>query len=350
MSQLNHPHDKFFREMFSRPVLVAEYIRYCLPEHIGGHLQVETLQQQKETYLDEELKSYASDVIYRCQYRNDDIETEVEITLLFEHKSYPEPFVWLQLMQYLVNALKFQFRAEKKKGKPFQFRPILPIVIYHGEEPWIKSSVKEDFQPVGEELLRFLPVIDYELKDLSVVSEQELADLGGEFLKSMLMAMKVKRAHNFMNLLRWIAETLPTTEIIENGVQDADFYRVILLYLGAGNQQKPEVMKAIQQLPQTSQERFVSLYEVLFGDVEESALEKGVQQGIKQGVEQGRYQETFLQLQKAIQKGLSVELIEETTSLPHPAVQAMIASLTTTPAMSWEEFQSDVFPGILPQQ
>ena len=100
----NHPHDRFFRSVFAHRELMAEYVNNFLPKALSSRFHLDTLEQQKESYLDKNLNQYFSDVVYTVGYG----KSKVTLTLLLEHKSYVPPHPWLQLLQYMVNAYSAQ--------------------------------------------------------------------------------------------------------------------------------------------------------------------------------------------------------------------------------------------------
>ena len=124
-SDLGNPHDKFFKEAFSRPEVARDFLTQQLPSAVLAQIDLDTLELQKDTFVDSELAEHFSDMLYRVQTR---AETAVYIYLLLEHKSYPDPFIALQLLRYLVRIWEQDLREKRK-----QLRLVLPLVVYHGK-------------------------------------------------------------------------------------------------------------------------------------------------------------------------------------------------------------------------
>ncbi len=55
-----------------------------VPKELAEKFHLDTLQQQKESYLDKNLQQYYSDVVYTVGYG----KNSVTVALLLEHKSY----------------------------------------------------------------------------------------------------------------------------------------------------------------------------------------------------------------------------------------------------------------------
>ncbi len=171
--QIN-PHDKFFKEVFLRKEEVQNFIQNFLPEEIVKNIKFDTLKVDKDSYIDEELKENFADIVYTCLYGT----TEIKITLLFEHKSYQDDDINLQLLQYMINIWRND-RSEKKKKKKvkkYKLIPILPIVIYHGRKEWKYKQFHEYFKDIPTELIRFIPNFDYLIQDLHKISHEEIVE------------------------------------------------------------------------------------------------------------------------------------------------------------------------------
>ena len=130
---LTNPHDKFFKEIFGKPDLAADFVRNYLPPTIVDALDLASLEVQKESFVDEKLEESFADLIYRVRLRNSQETTFV--CLLFEHKSNPDKWVALQILAYL---LKFWERLKEQKAKKLPL--IFPILFYHGQAKWKYSS------------------------------------------------------------------------------------------------------------------------------------------------------------------------------------------------------------------
>ena len=88
-------HDKFFKSLFSRKEEAREFIEKSLPQDLVGKLDLDSLELDKTEYIDDNLQQNFSDIVYDCNYGE---KFKVKITLLFEHKSYPEKYPHLQIL------------------------------------------------------------------------------------------------------------------------------------------------------------------------------------------------------------------------------------------------------------
>lgn len=56
MSDLNNPHDKFFKETFTRPEIARQFFANYLPEGVTAVLDLDTLTPQPDNFVDPDLQ------------------------------------------------------------------------------------------------------------------------------------------------------------------------------------------------------------------------------------------------------------------------------------------------------
>jgi len=81
-------------------------------------------------------------------------DTPVLVYLLLEHKSYIDRHIALQLLGYVLRILEWR----KRNGQPPCV--VIPIVIYHGDEPWDEPTSLRDKIAANEHLTAFVPEND----------------------------------------------------------------------------------------------------------------------------------------------------------------------------------------------
>ena len=147
------PHDDFFKLQIEVKEKAADLLQASLPAPLLAKLKINTLKLTNNSFTDGEMGNFRADVIYECEFGDDQ---PVWITVLFEHKSYVEPYPHLQLMKYMWRV----WDREAKNGD--LLRPILPILFYHGEQEWEYRPFEACFQGgrVDPELHPFMPFFD----------------------------------------------------------------------------------------------------------------------------------------------------------------------------------------------
>jgi predicted transposase/invertase (TIGR01784 family) len=104
MTLPHHPHDAFFKHLFTRPEAAEDFVRHYLPAEVTALLEPGSLTICKDSFVDEALVEHYSGLLYRVNLKTGD---ETYLYVLFEHKSAPEPRVALDLLRYLVRIWDF---------------------------------------------------------------------------------------------------------------------------------------------------------------------------------------------------------------------------------------------------
>lgn len=168
MADLTNPHDRFFKDLLSRPEAAASFLENYLPAEIVAALDLNQFELSKDSFLDEELRQHLSDLLYRVQLKSGG---EALVYILFEHKSAPDPWVAFQLLRYEIRI----WECEKRNGAE-KMPPIFPLVFYHGLESWkVSTSFSSLF--AAEDLMSFgkyLPNFEHHLCDLSKFRAEDL--------------------------------------------------------------------------------------------------------------------------------------------------------------------------------
>jgi len=157
MSSIENIHNNFFTRVFSEVANVATFLKVALPEELQNRLDLAEMTLDPTSYVSEQYRSSFSDIVAKCRTKAE--ELSVDVYFLFEHKSYQDKGVLIQLLRYM--SLMWQKDSEEKKP----LRVIIPLVFYHGEGSWqIPTQFVEQFS-VDDELKRFLLNFSYVLFD-----------------------------------------------------------------------------------------------------------------------------------------------------------------------------------------
>ncbi|HLC16277.1 MAG TPA: Rpn family recombination-promoting nuclease/putative transposase [Thermodesulfovibrionia bacterium] len=63
MPKLENPHDKFFKEVFSRHEAARDFLVHYLPKEIAELIDLEFLEISKDSFVDEELQEHFCDIL-----------------------------------------------------------------------------------------------------------------------------------------------------------------------------------------------------------------------------------------------------------------------------------------------
>ena len=162
---ISNPHDRFFKEVFSHQETARDFLRHYLPPELSPQLDLSSLEISKDSFIDPELQEHFSDLLYKVAWRSG---SGTYIYVLFEHKSYPDPLIAFQLLRYMVRIWEQALKQEQA------LLPILPLVMYHGQQMWTVAQEFVALFELPEELKPYTPHYRYWLCDLSQYSDDDI--------------------------------------------------------------------------------------------------------------------------------------------------------------------------------
>jgi len=276
-----NPHDKFFKEIFSKEKEAREFLSHYLPDAIKAIIDLSTLSIFKDSFIEKELQEYFSDILYKVEIK----DQPAWIYLLFEHKSHPDSFVAFQLLRYMVKIWELLLNQKQiQKTLPC----IIPLVIYHGKEKWqIETNLSHLFSAPDPALSPYIPDFDYILYDLSHLSDDQIK--GAVTLRAFLLLLKYifhdefrKQLYTMIDLFKELASKATGMEYLET------FLRYII---SATDTITEKDIKDI--LTKTSPQGGDTLMPTLA----EKWIEQGFNQGMEKGMEKGARQGLFETIQ-----------------------------------------------------
>jgi predicted transposase/invertase (TIGR01784 family) len=160
------PSDKLIKKIFSKRQEAIDYFKENLPQNLVKSLDLENIQFGKENFVGLEWDESRTDQLYRIPLKQG---SHIYIYLLFEHKSYYDSKIYLQLLEYLSKIYHWQIENEK------ELKVILPFVFYHGEENWdLGFSFQEMFSMdiIPKEFHKYIPKFQIQLFELKKTGEE----------------------------------------------------------------------------------------------------------------------------------------------------------------------------------
>lgn len=286
MSEIRNatPHDDFFKLIMDVKENVAEFIRSSLPEYLVSNLDLSTLQNRNTSYTDGKVGNYRADVVYTCQF---DDEEKVTITFLFEHKSYKPKFAHFQLLNYLAAIYWDQIRNGEEPG------PVVPVVFYHGQQKWEYKGIFDHFKggKVHPALQQFVPKFDFYFANLQEQGDEWIEEhITIPELRMSLLLMRNIRSDELLDKLKFIFGGVQEMLKSEEGREKFD---QIYLYLKYGSKESEE--KIIQVMDHaTYMSRPIPVgstaWQILQKakvDSRKEGIAEGKAEGISQGISQG---------------------------------------------------------------
>ncbi len=331
MIELTSAHDKFISKALERSDTARDIIGNHLPANIREHLDFNTLAMVKDSFIDEKLKKYFSDKLFKINFLKNGW---AYLYVLFEHKSYPDLFSGYQVLKYKVRiwdqvikeneAQKKTARKNRKKGLAVSSVPhlenlplIIPMVFYHGAQAWnipldFKSLIDEN-RPSGTN--HFIPNFEYLLCDLSKYSDK---DLIGTVHYQVTMLLLKYIFHNDINVR--LPGILKILNKLKSKQTILEFLETILEYLVKGTNRFTEknIEDALEHaIPELTKggEIMQTLAEKWFFEGKEEGKEEGREEGEKEGI--------LMTAGNMMKAGLDMATIRQVTGLTDQTLQKL---------------------------
>ncbi|WP_414733994.1 Rpn family recombination-promoting nuclease/putative transposase [Acetobacterium carbinolicum] len=197
---------------------------------------------------------------------------------LFEHKSYPDRMVALQLLTYMVRI--WNRNANKKLDTHIPM--IIPMVLCHGETKWkinpMFSDLILDFDILPKEVKQMIPDYRYLLYDLSQFSDEDIKG-NAELMIALSVARDIfkKSGEEFLETIFKAARALAELEEKETGLQYFETCMRYILTSGPrlSREQLNTVIKQLEVTYKKGSEVTMTLAEVLREEGFEEGIEKG---------------------------------------------------------------------------
>jgi len=274
MADITNPHDRFFKEVFSRPDVAEDFLIHFLPPNISSLLRPGTFRLSKGSFVDANLKEYFSDLLYQVQFQGGE---KGFVYILFEHKSYPAPDIAFQILRYMTRIWE-----HVPKMPASRLPVVIPIVLYHGSVRWKVPLNFASLYQAPESLNEGLWDFTYTLCDLSVYTDEEIklgvmARVALLLLKHIHSKDLAQRLKDIFGLLRAMKEQTAL-----------EFLETVMRYLGAaaGTVTMEDCRKAVEATFPETGERFMERW------IDEIAAERH-QDWLREGIEAGRKEATL---------------------------------------------------------
>lgn len=218
-----NPHDKFFKMTFSNIAVAGDFLDNYLPQSIVDIIDLDTLEPQKDSFINKELQESFSDLLFKVNINN----REGYLYFLFEHKSYPSPDIAFQLLRYMVGIWN------TKVKNTAQLPVIIPLVIYHGKDGWnIKHTLEEmilGYDELPKDIRALVPNYKYLLYDLSGYTDEQIK--GAVINKIAMTMMRDIPRKDIIEILEYVLKAAFILLGLEDRLTGMVYLEIIIRYL-----------------------------------------------------------------------------------------------------------------------
>jgi predicted transposase/invertase (TIGR01784 family) len=303
MANINNHHDKFTKQVLSDKKTAKEFFQLSLPKSILAQVDLDTIEQVKESYVDNELGQGVVDLIYKVKFGMDD----GYLIALLEQQSTQDDTMPLRISKYVLRiASEF---LDNHKGSKIPL--IYPLLLYTGQGKYKKPlSIYDLFvnsQKAKEYLTQPIRLIE--------VSDFEASDIKEKYYGGLMMYLmnKVKQQDIFESL-KEIMNII--TKISEEG--NIEIIKSMLYYvINVSDSEKAEgIVSEFKKAVTTKHgEEIMTIAERLELKGEQRGIEKGKEVGIQIGREEGKLFEKKQIAMNMLLKKLDQKIIAESTGL-----------------------------------
>ena len=279
-----NPHDNVIKTAYSNKENARSFLINYLPDKVLNLVDLNTLEISKDSFIEKELADYYSDLLYKVNLTDG---SQGFIYTLFEHKSYYDRFVHLQLLEYMVKIWRLYIKQHQ--GENLQLPIVIPLLICHARKEWPEDTVRLTSLLSGpvDDLVGYIPDFEFELYDLHRFSDDDIK--GTIISRVVLLLLKHIRDPDLRQKLPDILVLSKTLMEKETGLQ---WLEVLILYLTSARQEEDLSAKNIveifeQAISKETGEYVMTLLEKLRKEGEERGKKEARLEGLREAIELG---------------------------------------------------------------
>ena len=123
-------HDALVKLFLSDLKVAREFLEYYLPHELQSKCDFSSVSIEPESYIENNLKRYCSDIVYKVNISSGKEVESAYIYLLIEHQSTAELLMPLRMLRYQLAII--QKHVDKQGGNVLKLPMVVPIVLYNG--------------------------------------------------------------------------------------------------------------------------------------------------------------------------------------------------------------------------
>ena len=296
-------HDSLIKKVMENPIAVTEFLDEFLPTEFKEQLDLGSLKVEKESYVEDSLKTRFSDIVYSVQTKAEQTSEPEKafVYMLLEHMSSSDHFIAFRLWKY--SLLLLERHAKKKNKLPI----ILPIILYNGKNKYTApKNIWELFSYPA--LAKKAIAEDYQLINLNEMSDDDIDY--EKHLSFVLYTMKHIHDRDTLKMLKNAMQKCTKALIIDKG-KDYVHTKLILWYtdskVPAENKQLLEQL-IVDNLPKEDTDNIMRT-------IADTYIEEGIAIGEARGVEKGATNKIVEIARRMLQEKTDIKFISSVTGL-----------------------------------
>ena len=292
---ISKAHDLFFKSAMTDQRVARDFFIAHLPKELLESIDLNVLELQPGSHVDGLRSEALTDMAYRTKIQG----KEAYLTLFVEHQSTPDVLMPVRVEKYRCDFL-WQYIKQNPGTKTIPL--VVPIVLYHGRQPWKFSTDVRDMIDAPKSLIDAYAFKPFIFIDLNTIQDEALK----EHLWSGVMDLALK--HIFaQNVLPYVESMMSLLQRLEKAGGHGFIENVLIYLLDRGEMDQTSFLSIVRkELPPELGDKIMT--------VSEQLIAKGVQQGVHLAkLEDAR---------KMLAKGLDESFIIDITDLSLEDIRA----------------------------
>jgi recombination-promoting nuclease RpnB len=300
------PHDALFKTFLTHPDTARDFLDIHLPEAFRRECDLSTLTLTSGSFIEEDLRSYCSDVLYSLRTTSGD----GYVYCLIEHQSSPDKHMAFRLLRYAVAAMQ-RHLADGSDELPL----VIPLLFYHGQvSPYPYTLCWLDLFS-DRALAEKLYTHDFPLADVTVIPDDAIMQ------HRRVAILELIQKHIRIRDLAGLTDRLVT--LLQAGyTEESQLVSLMHYVLQAGNSADGEsfIRNLAQRVPEHG-DALMTIAEQLEQKGMEKGMQIGEQRGLEKGKQEGRLEVARTMLQNGLDRGTVMKMTglteDELTQIRH---------------------------------
>lgn len=310
---LNNINDKVFKTCFQYQPTAVEYLQVFVSS-IAALLDLEHLAIKDTNFVNAELEEYFCDVVYETKLKplpnTKGSKHEVRVILLFEHKKGIKSYfdLFLQLLIYICSVWTQDRNAKRSPTI------VIPLVINQSIKKLTERTLHDSFKHVPNELLKFIPQLQYHLLNIQPLDKDTLLSLQEDgLLRSLFMAyIAVEDKNRVDNMLIEIFKFMQSSPHLKQ-----IFQQLFVFLAQEGYFSTSEIKDMLKEYLSSKEEKIMMTTAQVWA-------KEGEERGEKRGKEIGRVLTARLTVLRGCIKGYQAEVLSDLSGLDLESVMNLI--------------------------
>jgi predicted transposase/invertase (TIGR01784 family) len=222
-------HDLSYRLFFAHRRMIQDLLWEIVAERWVEHIDFDSGELADASFVSDKHENRESDVIWK--FRRKDGEEPVDLYVLLEFQSRPDPSMPVRFMSY--ESLFYQrLTATQPAAAWRKLPPVIPILVYNGWEPWnVATDLGSLIGDLDSSAESYRPQLRYRLVDETLYRREDLAALNSP-VADLFLIEKSRDWREVRASVHRLRQTIPPSEAALRRAFETWLQKVILPRFG----------------------------------------------------------------------------------------------------------------------